>query len=414
MKLAEAVRENVAIALDTLQANKLRSALTVLGVVIGVSTVMTMAAIVDGISDQIIHTIEIAGPTTFYVMKIFSQTPLNPDRLPKYVRIRPDLVEAEAQRVAQLPEIEYAAIWAQLFGKLEFQSNRSQALTIFAADDRYSEIQGGELIKGRWFSRSEMSSGAPVFVITEKFANKLFGQQDPIGKSMKVLTRPVTVIGVLQEADNVFAPPGQEVGGVVPFRFADHAYHMDKTNALFIGVKPKKSVSAEDAQDAVMVAMRNMRHLRPGEPNTFDFITQDQILDVFKKLTGVFYGVMIGLSGVGLLVGGIGVMAIMMVSVTDRTREIGVRKALGARRADILFQFLLEAATLTGIGGAIGIVIGLSFGMGVTTLMGVSARPPVGITLIAVFVSILIGVTFGIYPAIRAARLDPVEALRYE
>jgi putative ABC transport system permease protein len=231
---------------------------------------------------------------------------------------------------------------------------------------------------------------------------------------MKVLTRPVTVIGVLQEADNVFAPPGQEVGGVVPFRFADHAYHMDKTNALFIGVKPKKSVSAEDAQDAVMVAMRNMRHLRPGEPNTFDFITQDQILDVFKKLTGVFYGVMIGLSGVGLLVGGIGVMAIMMVSVTDRTREIGVRKALGARRADILFQFLLEAATLTGIGGAIGIVIGLSFGMGVTTLMGVSARPPVGITLIAVFVSILIGVTFGIYPAIRAARLDPVEALRYE
>ncbi len=127
-----------------------------------------------------------------------------------------------------------------------------------------------------------MSSGAPVFVITEKFANKLFGQQDPIGKSMKVRTRPVTVIGVLQEADNMFAPPGQEVGGVVPFRFADHAYHIDKTNALFIGVKPKTSVSAEDAQDAVMVAMRNMRHLRPGEPNTFDFITQDQILDVFK------------------------------------------------------------------------------------------------------------------------------------
>jgi putative ABC transport system permease protein len=414
VRFAEAVRENIALALDTLRANKLRSALTVLGVVIGVSTVMTMAAIVDGISNQIIHTIEIAGPTTFYVMKIFSQTPLNPDRLPKYVRIRPDLVEAEAVRIAQLPEIGYAAIWAQMFGKLEYQGNRSQALTIFGADDRYSEIQGGELIDGRWFSRSEMSSGAPVFVITEKFAHKLFGQQNPLGKSIRVLTRPVTVIGVLQEADNVFAPPGQEVGGVVPFRFADHAYHMDKTNALFISVKPKKSVSTEDAQDAVMVAIRNMRHLHPGEPNTFDFITQDQILDVFKKLTGIFWAVMVGLSGVGLLVGGIGVMAIMMVSVTDRTREIGVRKALGARRADILFQFLLEAATLTGIGGVIGIIIGLSFGMGVTSLMGVTSTPPVDITLTAVLVSILIGVTFGIYPAIRAARLDPVEALRYE
>jgi putative ABC transport system permease protein len=414
VRFAEAVRENIALALDTLRANKLRSALTVLGVVIGVSTVMTMAAIVDGISNQIIHTIEIAGPTTFYVMKIFSQTPLNPDRLPKYVRIRPDLVEAEAVRIAQLPEIGYAAIWAQMFGKLEYQGNRSQALTIFGADDRYSEIQGGELIDGRWFSRSEMSSGAPVFVITEKFAHKLFGQQNPLGKSIRVLTRPVTVIGVLQEADNVFAPPGQEVGGVVPFRFADHAYHMDKTNALFISVKPKKSVSTEDAQDAVMVAIRNMRHLHPGEPNTFDFITQDQILDVFKKLTGIFWAVMVGLSGVGLLVGGIGVMAIMMVSVTDRTREIGVRKALGARRADILFQFLLEAATLTGIGGVIGIIIGLSFGMGVTSLMGVTSTPPIDITLTAVLVSILIGVTFGIYPAIRAARLDPVEALRYE
>jgi putative ABC transport system permease protein len=414
VRFAEAVRENIALALDTLRANKLRSALTVLGVVIGVSTVMTMAAIVDGISNQIIHTIEIAGPTTFYVMKIFSQTPLNPDRLPKYVRIRPDLVEAEAVRIAQLPEIGYAAIWAQMFGKLEYQGNRSQALTIFGADDRYSEIQGGELIDGRWFSRSEMSSGAPVFVITEKFAHKLFGHQNPLGKSIRVLTRPVTVIGVLQEADNVFAPPGQEVGGVVPFRFADHAYHMDKTNALFISVKPKKSVSTEDAQDAVMVAIRNMRHLHPGEPNTFDFITQDQILDVFKKLTGIFWAVMVGLSGVGLLVGGIGVMAIMMVSVTDRTREIGVRKALGARRADILFQFLLEAATLTGIGGVIGIIIGLSFGMGVTSLMGVTSTPPVDITLTAVLVSILIGVTFGIYPAIRAARLDPVEALRYE
>ena len=414
MRILEAARENIALAVDTLRVNKLRSGLTVLGVVIGVSTVMMMAAIVQGISEQIIHTIEIAGPSTFYVMKVFSQTPLNPDRLPKWVRIRPDLEEAEAQRIASLPEIEYGQIWIQLFGRLENGPVRTQQLTIFAADDRYSEIQGGELAKGRWFTKGEMSAGASVVVLTEKFANKLFGQADPLGKTIRVLTRPVMVIGLITEPDNIFAPPGQEVGGVVPFRFAWHNYTIDKTNQLFISVKPKPTVRAEDAQDAVMVALRNMRHLRPGDPNTFDFITQDQILQVFTNLTNTFFAVMISLSGVGLLVGGIGVMAIMMVSVTNRTREIGVRKALGARRFDILVQFLVEAATLTGLGGVIGIVIGLTAGRLVTWMMGVQASAPFVITAIAVLVSILIGVIFGIYPANRAARMDPVEALRYE
>ena len=414
MRVFEAARENVAIAIDTLRVNKLRSGLTVLGVVIGVSTVMTMAAIVQGISEQIIHTIEIAGPSTFYVMKVFSQTPLNPDRLPKWVRIRPDLAEAEAERIASLPEVEYGSIWIQLFGRMEYAGVRTQQLTIFAADDRYSAIQGGELARGRWFSKSEMSSGAGVAVITEKFANKLFAQTDPVGRTIRMLARPVTVIGVVTEPDNIFAPPGQEVGGVVPFRFAWHNYTIDKTNQLVIAVKPRPSVRAEDAQDAVMVAIRNMRHLRPGDPNTFDFITQDQILDVFTKLTNTFFAVMISLSGVGLLVGGIGVMAIMMVSVTNRTREIGVRKALGARRLDILVQFLVEAATLTGIGGVIGIIIGLTFGRLVTYMMGIQATAPVVLTALAVTVSVGIGVVFGLYPANRAARMDPVEALRYE
>ncbi|HUO52965.1 MAG TPA: ABC transporter permease [Gemmatimonadaceae bacterium] len=414
MRLVEAARENVTIALATLRVNKLRSALTVLGVVIGVSTVMTMASIVQGISEQIINTIEVAGPNTFYVMKVFSQTPLDPNRLPKWVRIRPDLREEEAERIASLPEVGYAAMWVQLFGRFEYQGQRTQPLTIFAADDRYSEINGGDLLKGRWFSRAEVSSGAPVVVLTEKFANRVFGAADPIGKTMRVLTRPVTVVGVVSEPANIFSPPGQEVGGVVPYRFAEHSYTFDKTNQLFIVVKPREGVSAEHAHDAVMIALRNLRHLHPGDPNTFDFITQDQILDVFKKITDTFFLVMISLSGVGLLVGGIGVMAIMMVSVTDRTREIGVRKALGARRTDILLQFLVEAATLTGLGGGIGIVVGLAAGKAVTMLMRIQASAPVLITAIAVLVSVAIGVVFGLYPATRAARLDPVEALRYE
>src|SRR5918993_2336201 len=156
--ITDSIRNNFAVALDTLGANKLRSALTVLGVVIGVSTVMAMAAIVQGIREQIVHTIEIAGPTTFYVIKYFSQTPLNPDRLPKEVRIRPDLRPAEAARLATLPEVAYAGIWAQVFGRIEFDGARTQPLAIFGADEHYPEIQGGELLEGRWFTRAELRS----------------------------------------------------------------------------------------------------------------------------------------------------------------------------------------------------------------------------------------------------------------
>src|SRR6266566_3584542 len=231
----QSVSEGGLIALDQLRANKLRSALTILGVVIGVATVMAMASIVQGIRDQIINTIEVAGPTTFYILRFWSTTPLNPDALPREVRIRPVIRPAEAEAIARLPVFRY-----------------------------------------------------------------------------------------------------------------------DETNALWIVVKPNDGITVSRAMDEVTVQLRRVRGLRAGDPNSFDLITQDQILDVFNKLTGVFFLVMLVLSSVALMVGGIGVMAIMMVSVTDRTREIGVRKALGATRREILWQFLVEAATLTLLGGVLG------------------------------------------------------------
>jgi len=414
MIIAERIQSNVQIALDTLRANKLRSSLTILGVVIGVSTVMTMAAIVQGIQDQIVRTIEIAGPTTFYVVKVFSQTPVNPDRLPKWIRVRPDLVEAEAQRIRQLPEISYAAIWAQANGRLSYEAQRTQNLLIVGADDRYQEIQGGELIDGRWFTPAELASGASVVVIDENAARKLFGRESVLDKTIKIGGRPVKVIGLYAQPGNIFSPPGQDIGAVVPYAMLDHQFTIDKTNALYIPVKPKKGVTTADAQEAVTIALREMRRLHPADKNNFDLITQDQILDTLNKITGVFFLVMIVLSSVGLLVGGIGVMAIMMVSVTSRTREIGIRKALGATRREILFQFLIEAATLTGLGGVLGILIGLAFGRIATLAMKIDAAVPLGLTIIAVMVSVSIGLIFGMLPAQRAAKLDPIDALRYE
>jgi putative ABC transport system permease protein len=414
MIITDRIQSNVQIALDTLRANKLRSALTILGVVIGVSTVMTMAAIVQGIKDQIVRTIEIAGPTTFYVIKVFSQTPVNPDRLPKWIRVRPDLVEAEAERLRQLPEIGYAAIWGQSNGRLSYEAQRTQNVVITGADDRYQEIQGGELLDGRWFTPAEMSSGASVAVIDENAAKKLFGRESILDKQIHISGRPARVIGVYAQPGNIFSPPGQDIGVIVPYAMLDHQFTVDKTNALYIPVKPKKGVTTAQAEEAVTIALREMRRLHPADKNNFDLITQDQILDSFNKITAVFFLVMIVLSSVGLLVGGIGVMAIMMVSVTSRTREIGIRKALGATRREILFQFLVEAATLTGFGGILGILIGLTFGRLATLAMNIDASVPIGLTMIAVMVSVTIGIVFGMLPAQRAAKLDPIDALRYE
>ncbi len=414
MIVAERIRSNVQIALDTIRANKLRSALTILGVVIGVSTVMTMAAIVQGIKDQIVRTIEIAGPTTFYVMKVFSQTPVNPDQLPKWIRVRPDLHQREADRIATLPEVGYAAIWAQATARLSFGPQRTQQMLLVGADDRYMEIQGGELLDGRWFTHAELGSGASVAVVDENAARRLFGREGALDKMIRVGGTPARVVGLYAQPGNIFSPPGQEIGAIVPYLMLERHFYVDKTNALYIPVKPKKGVSTAEAQEAVTIALREMRGLRPADKNNFDFISQDQILDTFNKITGVFFLVMIVLSSVGLLVGGIGVMAIMMVSVTSRTREIGIRKAVGATKREILFQFLVEAATLTGFGGLIGIIAGLTFGRIVTLLMNIDAGVPVGLTVVAVMVSVGIGLIFGMLPARRAAGLDPIDALRYE
>jgi putative ABC transport system permease protein len=397
-----------------MRGSKLRSALTVLGVVIGVTTVMVMASLVEGIRGQIFASLENTSPETFYVIRFFSSVPLNPQNLPAEVRVRPIVSERDADALRRVPIIRHAGLWVQVQQRIEFQGERSQNLAVWGADNAYLDVQGGTLLRGRWFSTAELAGGAQVLVIEQDVATRLFGRLDPMGRVVRIGGRAFTIIGIFAHPDDIFQPPGAQNGGVIPFRTARQNFHYDETNSLFIVVLAQRGINIDAAKDAAIGALRRERGLRPGTANTFDLLTQDQILSIIDKLTSAFFLVMMALSSVALLVGGIGVMAIMMVSVTDRTREIGIRKALGATHTEILFQFLVEAATLTAVGGLLGIGVGLLGGELLKSLLGIKSGPPLWSALVATGASIAIGLVFGVIPANRAARMDPVEALRYE
>ncbi|MDZ4675212.1 MAG: FtsX-like permease family protein, partial [Gemmatimonadota bacterium] len=330
------------------------------------------------------------------------------------VRIRPVVREEDAAALRRIPELYYAELGVQVFLRIEYQGVRTQTMTVFGADSRYMEVLGGTILQGRTFTRGEVASGGAVVVLETESADYLFGRIDALGKTVRIGGKALRVVGIYQRPTNLFEPPGQQIGAVVPFRTAKGSWRYDETNALFIMVKPRPGVTVERAQDLATVALRQVRGLRPAQPNSFDILTQDQILGLITNLTSIFFLVMIALSGVALLVGGIGVMAIMMVSVTDRTHEIGLRKAVGATRRQILWQFLVEAATLTLIGGLLGVVAGLTAGELLKLGLGIEARVPLWSAVVATLVSVAIGLIFGMIPANRASRMDPVEALRHE
>ncbi len=404
--------EGAGIALASLRAHKARAALTILGVAIGVMVVMVIGALISGFDKGLTDMLESLGPKTFYVGRYWGGTQAEDPDDPNPWRRRPALSVDEAVRLERLPSIAFVVVDENASADVEFENKRLSSVSIQGRDADWPKVAGGDVYPGRSFTHVEDKANATVVVINDKVAEHLFGRLDPIGRRVKIAGLPYEVIGVYHPPTGLFGE-GDQPEVLIPYgTLVKYVPYWQGWMDFF--VTPAENVSVPRAIDDVTVAMRAMRGLRPSEPNNFDVVTQEKYLEVFNSSTMMIRVLMIVLSMVGLLVGGVGVVAIMMISVTERTREIGVRKALGATRREILWQFLIEAATLTLVGGAIGMVLGALIAFGVAAATPLPAHVPLVSVVAALFAAAATGLLFGIYPASKAARLDPVEALRYE
>ncbi len=406
--------EGVGIALDSLRSSKGRAALTILGVAIGVMVVMVMAAMISGINKSVSGIFESIAPRTFLVWRFF-QAGVNisdgSDESSPWRR-NPPINEIEADHVALLPSVRYVTRRDESAATVEYGSIRLESVNVSGLSAQWVEVNGGDVYPGRTFTRLEDVANSPVAVINRKLEDQLFRGRDPIGQAIHIAGVPFTVIGVYTPPPSLFSGSTPPFVGVPHGAFNKHVPYFK--GWMRLAVAPAPGYTQQESMDEVVATLRSLRGLKPGQENTFSIVTQDKLLDSWNQVTGMFFLVMLVLSSIGLMVGGVGVVAIMMISVTERTREIGVRKALGATRRAILWQFLVEASTLTLVGGAVGMLAGGALAFVVAHVTPIPANVPGWSIVAALAASALTGVGFGLYPASRAARLDPVEALRYE
>jgi putative ABC transport system permease protein len=406
--------EGAGIALDSLRASKVRAALTILGVAIGVAVVIAMGSAITGINRSITDILESAGPKTFYVVRYFFdglEISDGSDELSPWRRM-PEISVEEAELIRNLPAVRDVNIGEYSEGPVSYQGTNLSEVDVAGFSWTWPQVNGGDILAGRNFSAIEYAAGARVVVINDKLAESLFPGLDPVGKRIKIYGQPFEVVGMHAEAASLFGNADEPRLAIPHTTFRKVAEYWP--GRMEIAVVPTESATIWEAQDQVTAAMRIRRGLRPGDDNNFSLVTSDRVLEAFNNITAGFFVAMIALSSVGLMVGGVGVVAIMMISVTERTREIGVRKALGATRGEIMFQFLVEAATLTLVGCVVGMALGAGIAWGVRSFTPVPASVPLISVVAAVVASILTGVLFGLYPANKASKLDPVEALRYE
>jgi putative ABC transport system permease protein len=417
--------EILVMALDTLRANKMRSALTILGVVIGITSIVSMTALIRGFDESFKDLFRQVGPNTMFVAK-FSFVSFSQGKDFRDLIKRPNLTIEDARAIERSPLIDTVAL--QLGGgpgtrpeRLTYASNATKRMGVIGVTANFGETNSIPMEFGRGFTETEVDRRRYVIILGNAPARVLFPNVDPIGKRVRAGRNEYTVVGVFGKRPNPFGGNQADEFAIVPWTTWQKAYGADAFRIfgvvhrdVTIVAIPREEVSRDAAMRELEEIMRSRHGLRLDQENDFDIATQDALFKVWDQLSSAIFLALVVISSIALMVGGIGVMAIMMISVTERTREIGVRKALGARSREILWQFLLEAAFLTSVGGVIGIVLGASIGWLINILSGFPISMPWWSFALGLGFSASVGIFFGIFPAFKAARLDPIEALRYE
>lgn len=415
-----ALAEGLVIAWDAINANRVRSMLTIVGVAVGVSVVVAIGAIMTGFRSEVLSAFEAAGPDNFVVTR-FDFTAIVVDdgnnRPPWWGR---PVIEPEEARVLQgLPSVADALYDLNQFQvDLAYDGDPVENVLASGSSAGWSAYQTGDFVVGRDFTPAEVQQNRAVVIITSSLAETLFGQRDPIGRRLRVSNpfrgtqESFTVIGVYEPEENIFSTAFQN-WAVFPWTAAVRRLRQNTFQAQIL-VVPEAGIPSSRAQDDVIAAMRGLRGLGPRDENNFEVMSSAQIAEMFNQLTGIFFLVILLLASAGLLVGGVGVIGIMLISVTERTKEIGVRKAIGATRREILWQFLVEASVLTVGGAALGLLVGWGGAQAVAAVSPLPALVPGWAVAAALGMAAVTGMLFGLLPAYRASRLQPVDALRFE
>jgi putative ABC transport system permease protein len=417
------VKEILHIAVQTLLTNKLRSSLTILGVVIGVTSIVAMTSLINGFGESLEAQIRQLGSNTVYVQKFGIQSFASGKEFLELIR-RPNLSEDDARALAASPLVERVGL--QLGGgpftqmeRITYGGDATKPSAVVGATANFAETNFINLAAGRPFVDFEVQGRRQVVMLGFGPADTLFLQKgiDPIGKQVRIGRDVYTVIGVFAKRPSTLGDA--DAFAVMPFTTYEKKYPTPRFRGILnrplqMAVTAAPGVTQEELQAEIEQTMRSRHRLKLGEENDFDMMTADSILGFVRQFTQAVVLALVVISSIALMVGGIGVMAIMTISVTERTREIGVRKALGARRREILFQFLLEAVFLTSLGGLLGILLGVTIGLTVTYFAGFPSALPWWSFALGVGFSATVGILFGMLPAVKAAKLDPIEALRYE